>query len=107
MRPSLSIDKATLIQLCVKHHICRLALFGSQLKGTANPESDIDLLVEFDTEHVPGLLGIVGMEIKLSEMLGRKADLRTVGAGRDTFVTRLNERLKCNIPPEDPIRDTG
>lgn len=79
MHPSLSIDKATLTRFCRKHHICRLALFGSQLKGTANPDSDIDLLVEFDTEHIPGLLGIAGMEIELSELLGRKADLRTVG----------------------------
>ena len=60
------------------NHVRRLSLFGSQLKGTARPDSDIDLLVEFDPGHIPGLLGIAGMEIELSEMLGRrKVDLRT------------------------------
>jgi len=55
----------------------RLALFGSQLKETAGPESDIDLLVEFDAEHIPGLMGIVEMEIELTDLLGQKVDLRT------------------------------
>jgi len=55
----------------------RLALFGSQLKETAGPESDIDLLVEFDVEHIPGLMGIVEMEIELTDLLGQKVDLRT------------------------------
>ena len=77
MHKSLNIDEAELAHYCVKHHIRRLSLFGSQLKGTANPESDIDLLVEFDNAHIPGLMGIAGMEIELSELLGRKVDLRT------------------------------
>lgn len=77
MHKSLNIDEASLAQFCEKHHIRRLALFGSQLKGTAFPESDIDLLVEFDSEHIPGLMGIAEMEIELSELLGHKADLRT------------------------------
>jgi predicted nucleotidyltransferase len=54
-------------------------LFGSQLKGTAGPDSDIDLLVEFDPDHTPTLFGIAGMEIELTDMLGRKVDLRTAG----------------------------
>jgi predicted nucleotidyltransferase len=77
MHKSLNIDEAVLSQYCEKHQIRRLALFGSQLKGTANPESDIDLLVEFDTAHIPGLMGIAGMELELSELLGQKVDLRT------------------------------
>ncbi len=77
MHKSLNIDEAELAHYCEKHHIRRLSLFGSQLKGTANPESDIDLLVEFDNAHIPGLMGIAGMEIELSELLGRKVDLRT------------------------------
>jgi len=79
MHKSLNIDKSSLKQYCEKHRIRRLALFGSQLKGTAGPESDIDLLVEFDSAHIPGLLGMAGMEIELSEMLGQKVDLRTAG----------------------------
>lgn len=80
MHPSLTIDQATLARFCERHHIRRLSLFGSQLKGTAGPESDIDLLVEFDPEHTPGLLAVAGMELELAEILGgRKVDLRTAG----------------------------
>ena len=78
MHPNLHIDPATLAQFCRAHRIGRLALFGSQLKGTAKPESDIDLLVEFEPDAVPGLLGIAAMELELTALLGgRKVDLRT------------------------------
>lgn len=79
MHPSLKLDEATLARFCEAHHIRRLSLFGSQLKGTAGPESDVDLLVEFEPEHTPTLFGIAGMEIELTELLGRKVDLRTAG----------------------------
>lgn len=80
MHPSLNIDEGTLERFCAANHIRRLSLFGSRLKGTARPESDVDLLVEFDPEHIPGLLAIAGMEIELSELLGgRRVDLRTAG----------------------------
>jgi uncharacterized protein len=79
MHPSLNLDEATLARFCQKHHIRRLSLFGSRLQGTARLDSDIDLLVEFDPQHTPGLLGIAGMEIELSELLGKKVDLRTAG----------------------------
>jgi predicted nucleotidyltransferase len=73
----LAIDQQELANFCRAHHIRKLALFGSVLKGTARPDSDIDLLVEFEPTHIPGLLGMVSMEIELGEMLGRKVDLRT------------------------------
>ncbi|HEX9585623.1 MAG TPA: nucleotidyltransferase domain-containing protein [Gammaproteobacteria bacterium] len=79
MHPSLDIDEATLARFCEAHHIRRLSLFGSQLKGNARPGSDLDLLVEFDPAHIPTLYGIAGMEIELTEMLGRKVELRTAG----------------------------
>lgn len=80
MHPSLKVDESTLARFCERHHIRRLALFGSQLKGTARPDSDIDLLVDFEPGHIPGLLAIAGMELELSEILGgRKVDLRTTG----------------------------
>lgn len=77
MHRNLNIDEATLGHFCEANHIRRLSLFGSQLKGTAKRGSDVDLLVEFEPEHIPGLLGIAGMEIELSKLLGRKVDLRT------------------------------
>ena len=80
MHPSLNLDEATVTRFCESHHIRRLALFGSQLKGTAQPDSDIDLLVEFDPAHIPGLFEVTAMEIELSGLVGgKKVDLRTPG----------------------------
>ncbi|MBK1641280.1 nucleotidyltransferase [Chromatium okenii] len=77
MNSNFTPDQATLASFCKHHHICRLSLFGSHLKGTARADSDVDLLVEFELEHIPGLLKIASMEIELSEMLGKQVDLRT------------------------------
>lgn len=74
----LAIGKEELEQFCKEHHIRKLSLFGSVLKGTARPDSDVDLLVEFEPGRVPGLLALVSMEAELADMLdGRKVDLRT------------------------------
>lgn len=74
----LPVEPELLAQLCQRYHIRRLALFGSQLKGTARPESDIDLLVEFEPNAAPGLLGLAAIERELSVLLGgRPVDLRT------------------------------
>jgi hypothetical protein len=62
MHPSLNIDNSTLTAFCVAHRIRKLALFGSQLKGTARQNSDVDLLVEFESGAVPGLIGLIVME---------------------------------------------
>ena len=78
LHPALNLDAATISSFCERHSIRQLSLFGSQLKGTATPDSDIDLLVEFQPGRVPGLLSIADMEIELSALLGdRKVDLRT------------------------------
>jgi len=79
MHRSLNLDQEALARFCRTHHIRKLSLFGSRLKGTARPDSDIDLLVEFDPAHIPSLIGIAGMEIELTEMVGSKVDLRTAG----------------------------
>lgn len=78
MTESLFADSTALAALCQKHHIRRLSLFGSVLKGTAGQDSDVDLLVEFEVGRKPGLLGLAGIEIELSSLLGgRRVDLRT------------------------------
>jgi predicted nucleotidyltransferase len=78
MNLRMPLDATTLARFCERHHMRRLALFGSQLKGTARPDSDIDLLVEFEPGRVPGLLALASMEQELSELLGgRRIDLRT------------------------------
>jgi len=67
-----------LASLCRRHHIRRLSLFGSTLKGTHRPDSDVDLLVEFEPGREPGLLGLAGIEAALSILAGgRRVDLRT------------------------------
>ena len=74
----LSMDREALTRLCVRHGIRRLSLFGSVLKGTARPDSDVDLLVEYEADAVPGLLALAGIEEELSKLLGgRRVDLRT------------------------------
>ncbi|MCL0086261.1 nucleotidyltransferase domain-containing protein [Thermodesulfovibrionales bacterium] len=54
-----------------------MSLFGSALHDELKQGSDIDILVEFGKNHMPGLFDIAGMEIELAEMFGRKVDLRT------------------------------
>lgn len=72
-----TIPKDKLAEFCKTNRIRRLSVFGSALRGQLAPDSDIDLLVEFEQGHTPGLFSIVRMEMELTEMLGRKADLRT------------------------------
>ena len=72
----LSIDRSRITDFCRKHHIRRLAFFGSVVRGDFRPGSDIDVLVEFDPEHVPGL-AFFAMEEELSEILGQQVDLNT------------------------------
>ena len=78
MNARLSITESELAKFCAQHHIRRLSLFGSVLKGDDQPDSDVDLLVEFEQGKAPGLLGLAAMEIELSDLLGgRRVDLRT------------------------------
>lgn len=78
MSSRLPIDATTLATFCERHSIRKLSLFGSLLKGTARPDSDIDLLVEFEPGRKPGLLGMVAIEDELSGLFGgRRVDLRT------------------------------
>ncbi len=78
MNPQVSISKRSLNAFCQENGIRRLAVFGSALRDDFGPESDIGLLVEFEPDRIPGLLGVAGMELTLSELFaGRKVDLRT------------------------------
>jgi uncharacterized protein len=64
-------------EFCQRHRIRRLSLFGSALRDDFTPDSDVDLLVEFEEGATVGLIRLSAMEIELGEILGRKADLRT------------------------------
>lgn len=79
LRPGIAIDETDLRAFARRHGIRRISLFGSALGDSFGPASDVDLLVEFDPESVPGFLTIAKMEIELSGLLGRQVDLRTYG----------------------------
>lgn len=71
-------DKRRIAAFCRRYHIRRLALYGSALRDDFRPDSDIDVLVEFEPGSEPGLLGIARMERELSTVFGgRQIDLRT------------------------------
>ncbi len=72
----IDLPKEQIGDFCRRHHIRKLSVFGSALREDFRPDSDLDVLVEFDREHTPGL-AFFGMEQELSELLGRKVDLNT------------------------------
>jgi predicted nucleotidyltransferase len=77
MKPKIRLPKAWLEKFCIENHIVKMALFGSVISNHFKETSDIDILVEFDPKHIPGLFGFVAMRDSLSERLGREVDLRT------------------------------
>jgi predicted nucleotidyltransferase len=77
-----------------RYHIRKLAAFGSVLHGDSRPDSDLDILVEFEPGHVPGL-AFFGMEQELSALLGRKVDLNT-----PQF---LNPSFRDEVPAEAEV----
>jgi predicted nucleotidyltransferase len=73
----ISIPKNQIAAFCQRNHIRKLSLFGSVLRDDFGPESDIDVLVEFESEAKVGLLKMARIERDLSELLKRRIDLRT------------------------------
>lgn len=71
------LDRAVLGEFCRRHGIRRLALFGSVLHGNDGPDSDLDLLVEFEPGVRIGFVGLASLQLELSQLLGRNVDLRT------------------------------
>lgn len=72
----ISVNRNEIASFCQRHHIRRLAFFGSVLRDDYGPKSDVDVLVEFEPGHTPGL-SFFSMEEELSQILGRKVDLNT------------------------------
>jgi uncharacterized protein len=73
----IQMDQERIAVFCRSHNILRLALFGSVLTHRFGPDSDVDVLVEFDPDNLPTLFEVVAMERELSAVIGRKADMRT------------------------------
>ena len=77
MELPIRIDSHRIARFCETHHIVKLAFFGAILTDRFTPESDVDILVEFDPAHIPGMIRLCGMERELSGIIGRKVDMRT------------------------------
>ena len=73
----ISLPREVIAEFCRRNRIRKLALFGSVLRDDFRADSDVDVLVEFEPGHTVGLLRMAGLEMELSEVLGRKVDLRT------------------------------
>lgn len=71
------VTQDELARFCQRHQIRKLSLFGSVLRDDFRPDSDIDVLVEYEPDARTTLLDMAAQEIELSQMLGRKVDLRT------------------------------
>lgn len=72
-----AIDESALRAFCTRHHIRALSLFGSALRGDQGPDSDVDLLIDFEAGAKVGLIRLAKIETELSDMLGRPVDLRS------------------------------
>jgi len=80
---------------CRRHHIRKLSLFGSVLRDDFRPDSDVDVLVEFEEGKSPGLIRLAGMELELSEMLGgRKVDMNTPRCLSSYFRQRVKQEAE-------------
>ena len=78
MNTQLLVPKEQLASFCQKHGITWLAVFGSALRDDFGPESDVDVLVDFEPERIPGLIALAGIQLELRDLLpGRNVDLRT------------------------------
>lgn len=77
-RIKIKVPREKIADFCKRYHIRKLAFFGSVLREDFTPESDVDVLVEFEPGYVPGL-AFFAMQDQLSKILGRKVDLNTKG----------------------------
>jgi hypothetical protein len=95
----ITVDRARLADFCRRHHIRRLAFFGSVLRDDFRPDSDVDVLVEFEPGHVPGL-AFFGMELELSAILGRRVDLNTPQFVSPDFRSQVLEEAEVQYARE-------
>lgn len=73
----IALPDEVVCDFCRRHHIRRLAVFGSVLRDDFRPDSDVDVLVEFEPGYCVGLITFAGLENELSDLIGRRVDLTT------------------------------
>ncbi len=88
MSAGIAIDRKALADFCRRHRVAKLSLFGSVLRDDFRAESDVDVLVEFEAGHVPGL-GFFAMQDELSGLLGGRVDMHTRASLRGHFRDRV------------------
>jgi uncharacterized protein len=86
--PRIPVDRRRIADFCQRHHVRRLALFGSVLRDDFGPQSDVDVLVEFEPGHVPGF-AFFDLQEELGAILGRRVDLHTPGSLSRYFRDRV------------------
>lgn len=77
MASRIPIPRDRIAAICRQYHVRKLALFGSVLRADFRPDSDVDVLVEFEPHHTPGFFGLARIERELTQIIGRTVDLRT------------------------------
>jgi predicted nucleotidyltransferase len=92
MTAHISIERDVLAAFCRRRHINRLAVFGSATRDDFGPDSDVDVLVEFEDGHVPGL-DFMTIERELSEALDHHVDLITP----KFLIPRIREQVLSSI----------
>lgn len=91
--PNIEIAHQPLADYCRRNHIRRLALFGSVLREDFGPDSDVDVLVEFEAGHVPGLRFFT-IERELASLLGHPVELHTPGFLSPYFRDRVLDEAR-------------
>lgn len=89
-RQRLNVPFGEVVAFCRRNQILKMSLFGSILRDDFGPDSDVDVLVEFHPDHIPGLMTLAGIEIELSQLLGgRRVDIHTPGGLSKYLVDRV------------------
>ena len=97
MSARIPVDPKKIADFCERHYIRKLALFGSVLREDFRPDSDVDVLVEFESGHTPGFIRLYQIEEELSPLMGgHRPDLVTAGF--------LNRRIRDRVLAEAEVQ---
>ena len=95
---ALDIDRERLAELCRRYHVAKLELFGSRAKGTARPDSDVDLLVTFEPGKTPGL-AFIDLAEELESLFGCHVDLLTRDGVESDFNSHRRRSILATVEP--------
>ena len=99
MSPHIAIDRAAIKAFCERHHVARLAVFGSVLRDDFHADSDVDVLVEFLPTNTWDLLDLAAMEHELAQILGRSVDIVTRNSLKQSRNQIFRNHVLANVRP--------